>query len=197
MWTCSKCEKSKPDSEFGKDKTHKRGLSSWCKECSKEYQRERRNGIKHPRNSTYNLVNRPRAERLNNGKIEYHCCICGKWKSPTEFSKSSRKHGRERDYRCRDCSNALRRKAGAELKKQVIDVYGGKCNCCGISNPAFLTIDHVNNDGKKHRKEIKGNGSLYWWLKRKGFPKDNFQVLCWNCNMGKHHNNGICPHKLS
>lgn len=34
---CCKCKKMKPYSEFNKNKTRKDGYSSWCKECSKEY----------------------------------------------------------------------------------------------------------------------------------------------------------------
>lgn len=78
------------------------------------------------------------------------------------------------------------------VKLEVLKNYGGKCNCCGETEEAFLCIDHVNNDGKKHRKEI-GKGYLYTWLKDHNFPKDNFQILCWNCNLAKFHK-GICPH---
>jgi hypothetical protein len=37
--------------------------------------------------------------------------------------------------------------------------------------------------------------SLWIDVKRQGFPKDRFQLLCHNCNMGKHMNGGICPHQ--
>jgi len=51
MRKCSKCGIEKEESEFNKEKTHKDGLSSWCKDCyrvynktdkRKEYQRRRR-----------------------------------------------------------------------------------------------------------------------------------------------------------
>lgn len=32
------------------------------------------------------------------------------------------------------------------------------------------------------------------WLKDNKYPK-GFQVLCTNCNTGRHRNGGICPHK--
>jgi hypothetical protein len=102
------------------------------------------------------------------------------------------------------------RKRGREwwqkLRHEVIMAYGGyNCACCGETEPLFLSIDHVFNDGAKHRREIavtsKGNGKgassrTLQWLKQNGFPA-GFQVLCMNCNMGKQRNGGICPHKAN
>jgi len=84
---------------------------------------------------------------------------------------------------------------GRLMKETVVRHFGGKCACCGESDIGFLTIDHVNNDGGKHRKEI-GKAGLYMWLIRHNFPATyELQVLCFNCNFGKNHNGGICPHK--
>jgi len=77
-------------------------------------------------------------------------------------------------------------------KEHVFGHYGKKCVCCGETNTHFLTIDHVNNDGARHRKEI-GCSKTYSWLLKNNFP-DGFQVLCYNCNFGKYLNGGICPH---
>lgn len=83
----------------------------------------------------------------------------------------------------------------ADHKIQVFENYGNKCSCCGENEHWFLTIDHINGDGNKHRKEIgKAGSGFYKWLIDNQFP-DGFQLLCHNCNMGKHLNNGICPHK--
>ena len=86
-----------------------------------------------------------------------------------------------------------------KMKKEVIDAYGGVCACCQESELVFLTIDHIENDGNVHRHEVlKGRNTAgaktYRWLKANGFP-DGFQVLCMNCNFGKHVNGGVCPHK--
>lgn len=82
---------------------------------------------------------------------------------------------------------------------EVYNAYGGaQCACCGEAELKFLTLDHINNDGNKHRKEISGktrdSRMVYYWLKRNGFPP-GYQILCYNCNCGKSRNKGICPHK--
>lgn len=83
------------------------------------------------------------------------------------------------------------------IKSQAIQHYGGKCVCCTESNAAFLTFDHINNDGKERRKRIpeqNGGSAMHYWLRRNGYPKE-FQILCYNCNLARDHNGGICPHQ--
>ena len=58
----------------------------------------------------------------------------------------------------------------------------------------FLTVDHVNGDGAAKRAMHRTGNSFYRWIIRNGFPAD-FQVLCFNCNIGRAMNGGICPHK--
>lgn len=82
------------------------------------------------------------------------------------------------------------------IKHFVIDKYGGECNCCGEKETLFLTIDHINNDGKIDRVNKKNYSSLSFYLKLKKYDKRNdIQVLCFNCNLGKSINGGVCPHK--
>lgn len=81
------------------------------------------------------------------------------------------------------------------MRELVYYQYGDRCACCGEANPLFLTIDHVNNDGHKLRQQHGMSSSLYRWIIREGFP-DIFQLLCYNCNMGKARNKGMCPHQV-
>lgn len=82
------------------------------------------------------------------------------------------------------------------IKDKVFDHYGGYvCQCCGITPKPFLTIDHIDGGGTKHRKRLKGGGRFtYRWIYKNNFPK-GFRVLCYNCNSGRARNKGICPHK--
>ena len=79
-------------------------------------------------------------------------------------------------------------------KLGVIDAYGGKCVCCGEDAYEFMTIDHKHNDGYVDRKWGRGT-NLYKFLRRLGYPKDRFQLLCWNCNCAKG-KYGYCPHEV-
>jgi hypothetical protein len=104
---------------------------------------------------------------------------------------------------------ASERKRGRDywgsLRHEATMAYGGySCACCGETEPKFLSIDHVFNNGAAHRREIavwaKGNGEgassrTLKWLKDNGYPA-GFQVLCMNCNLGKQRNGGMCPHKI-
>lgn len=69
------------------------------------------------------------------------------------------------------------------------------CKCCGENKIEFLSIDHINGGGTKHRKEIGGGQLMYQWLIKNNFPK-GFRILCFNCNqsLGIY---GYCPHKVN
>jgi hypothetical protein len=80
----------------------------------------------------------------------------------------------------------------ADYKSKVIEAFGGVCFCCGESEPEFLTLDHIANDGFL---ETKGLMQIFRNLIKEGFPKNKFQLACYNCNCGRAKNKGICPHK--
>ena len=129
------------------------------------------------------------------------CVHCTRQKGPT----------RAKQVTCQPCENkakALRsnwqkrntkyyRDRNADAKRQVFSYYGGKCICCGETEPLFLSLDHINNDGAQHRQSILGNKRLagshtYHWVIRNGFPS-SMQILCHNCNHGRFLNGGTCP----
>jgi len=83
----------------------------------------------------------------------------------------------------------------ARLRAEMIAAYGGKCACCNEAQPKFLQLDHVFNDGAKDRVVNKTATKLWARLKKKGWPKDRYQLLCANCNFGKLLNGGTCPHQ--
>lgn len=80
------------------------------------------------------------------------------------------------------------------LKQQVYSHYGAGCTCCGETTSAFLSIDHINNDGAQQRRQMgRGRDVLYRWIINNNFPS-SFQILCMNCQWGKR-KLGTCPHK--
>lgn len=80
------------------------------------------------------------------------------------------------------------------LRNDILVAYGGKCKCCGETQPEVLAVDHINGGGNKHRRIVGLGKNFYSWLRKKGFPQDDFQLLCHNCNMAKSFY-GICPHQ--
>lgn len=77
-----------------------------------------------------------------------------------------------------------------ELKLEMIQAYGGRCVCCEEVAPEFLSIDHINGGGRKDR----GGFTLYRKLKKLGWPKDEFRLLCFNCNLARGFYS-YCPHE--
>ena len=148
------------------------------------------------------------------------CNKCQKDKPETEFYKGSGKECKECEKEAKRKYHAESRKRAIEratqwnkehpekhaehsinyyyrLQDEALRAYGGyKCACCGTTIREFLTIDHIENDGNAHRKAIGFNygASFYRWLKQNNYPP-GFQVLCYNCNYGKHRNHGVCPHQ--
>ncbi len=92
-------------------------------------------------------------------------------------------------------NSARRLKQYYRLQHEAMLAYGGyRCACCGIAEPPFLSIDHIDGGGARHRKQTGTSVYFYKWLQANNYPK-GFQVLCSNCNHGRHRNGGVCPHK--
>jgi hypothetical protein len=95
---------------------------------------------------------------------------------------------------CNECFEKRRRLATAhdeQLKLECFEAYGGAvCICCGERILAFLTLDHVENNGCD---EVVSGRKLYAKLRKLNYPK-GFRVLCFNCNSGRALCSGVCPH---
>lgn len=105
----------------------------------------------------------------------------------------------KRDNNRKQEIRSVKEKYRQNFKDRVFNHYGVFCACCGETEIEFLTIDHINNNGSMHRKEvgiIGGGSEFYRWLTENSFP-EGFQTLCMNCNFakGKTNNNGVCPHQ--
>ena len=69
-----------------------------------------------------------------------------------------------------------------------------QCACCKEQRLIFLTLDHMDGNGAKHKRSlgIHGGSALYCWLKKNNYPP-GYRVLCFNCNYAIFHL-GFCPH---
>lgn len=113
--------------------------------------------------------------------LEQICADCGGGAAP----------GLSKCRACLDKNNERTKKYHRGHREEVLSHYGGRCACCGEDSIEFLTIDHVNNDGAAHRREIAPGNKICLWLQRNGYPS-GFQILCWNCNAAKYFHGG-CP----
>ena len=116
-----------------------------------------------------------------------------KWRRKPGVAERQREVTRAWRRRNPERAKELAQKYRKGIRAKVLAHYGNKCACCGETEPLFLTIDHVYDDGGKHRAEIGAGGKIYNWLLDHNFP-EGFQVLCYNCNCGRYRNGGICPH---
>ena len=96
-------------------------------------------------------------------------------------------------YNTSEKGRAARKRWRDRVRRECIEAYGGKCACCGEAHHEFLTAEHKKGGGHAHRKSI--NGINFWyWLRKMGFPKRDFELRCWNCNLARGLY-GYCPHE--
>ena len=109
------------------------------------------------------------------------------------------------DYarRNRHVFNAAALRQRRKAKDEMVFAYGGACVCCGERLAEFLTIGHkTEGAGIIERRNLKstdksaksGGYRFYLYLKKLGWPKEDYQLECYNCNCAKRFNNGCCPH---
>lgn len=95
---------------------------------------------------------------------------------------------------CRKCRAEDVKKQWWKIKTDTISAYGGKCSCCGETELRFLTIDHMEGNGREHRKKIGRGWRFYIWLSKRGYPTKGYRLLCYNCNCARGQY-GECPHE--
>ena len=130
----------------------------------------------------------PAKRGLYKSNVKYRCGrICRECKTAyqREYSKRNRKR-----------YNESTRAWALRLKLEAIAAYGGCCQCCGITDHRFLTLEHLENDGAQHRRRLntRDSSKIIADIKKQGWPQQ-YTILCFNCNCAKFHNGGICPHQ--
>jgi len=71
------------------------------------------------------------------------------------------------------------------LRREVLEFFGGVCVECGFSDFRALQLDHINGGGTAERNSLPFEGVFKRALK---FP-DEYQLLCANCNWIKRYVN--------
>jgi hypothetical protein len=180
MRACKTCLIAKPITEF-RYNNHGRNRRWECHDCEVLCKRQ------HYRQNSIRLAAQSKEykRRLRN---ENKCVRCSKPKIGQTAECSS----------CAEKSRIEGRYKRLQLKKQALAHYGGEqcsCNGCNASAIEWLTIDHVNGFGEKHREAIgtRSGFLFYRWLKKNNYPP-GFRVLCFNCNCARGAY-GYCPHE--
>lgn len=103
--------------------------------------------------------------------------------NPANICKACRASRANRNYyQNRDRALEKMRESRLKIRLEMISAYGNRCVLCGQSRWEFLTLDHVDGGGKTHQRMNHGSLGILRELKRHGWPKNGFRLLCWNCN---------------
>lgn len=125
--------------------------------------------------------------RLWDGRrLQGLCVYCGRNRPKTDSQGCDDCCKKKYQY-TKKCSTPAKQRAYRQrVRQEVLQKYGGKCECCGESQTEYLTIDHINGDGGLERRQKSGTkaGNAYaFYLELKAVPRrDDLRVLCYNCN---------------
>jgi hypothetical protein len=118
------------------------------------------------------------------------CVVCDTEKSAKMFRCREIRGTFCVDNICYSCRGARER---AKLRLELLEVFGGKCMCCGESHPYFLTLEHIKGVGHKKNK-MPPVHVLLREAKKDGWDRTKYELLCISCNFAKGHY-GQCPHR--
>jgi hypothetical protein len=160
---CPACKETKSAAEFYGNPARHDGLDVYCKPCKSAYHK------------------RPEYREQDRQRVAA---------DRDRILARRRKRDAENADRIREQRRKWNRAYTARIRKAVFDHYGWSCAQCEATDR--LSIDHVNEDGYEHRKELFGERGgnrggafrFYGWLVKNDFP-DGFQTLCIPCNTRK------------
>ncbi len=182
----------------------------WCnnppelgkRKCSSCLEKDRQRSRKKRKTRKQQRLCKYCQNKTNNNSV-----LCGECKTKKRIENTQKRQNRKSKGLCPECGNkpspgfvrcdncvSKQRENRNRIRQTVIIGYGGICACCGESEPSFLQLDHVNTNGAEERRIYTNSQSIYLKAIRDGFPSE-YQLLCANCNFGRHLNGGNCPHK--
>jgi len=171
-------------------------IGPYCQYCAKTQQRNHRAAI---RNGEY-LKDPLRGTT----RFFKRCSTCNLFKISLLDFNAHKSAADGRQGACKTCFHKDRTAAKdrhcelAQYRKrllvaEVTEAMGGRCECCGETAPEFLTIDHIHCGGTAERRTPGLKGDIYGRVRREGYPRNKYRLLCYNCNCARR--NGICPHQ--
>jgi hypothetical protein len=152
-----------------------RNHGAYCRDCTNVYAKERRKSFKE---KTHIPAAQPGRGLSGEEKATYAKEYNKKW----------------REAKGNEILRAEKRAYRHAIRAEGLAAYGGKCSCCGEEIQNFLTIEHLVARDPNILKHKQRGHNEWLRLKRMGWPKDDYTILCFNCNSAK----GIygeCPHK--
>lgn len=69
-----------------------------------------------------------------------------------------------------------------QLRKQALELLGGKCKRCGFKDRRALHFDHVNGNGAEERRKEGNRQHLLMYRRIIAGERNLYQILCANCN---------------
>lgn len=177
-----------------------------CKNCQKEYKKDRRITLKRWSNQLFCSIDcrvdfkksksmslEEKREKRNGYMRNW---IKEKQEKDPDYGKEYKKEYHKKNKEWLNKHSKIWRE---NIRKSIFLHYSNgdlKCDCCGEKEYEFLSLDHIKNDGAEHRRQvgIKGGIDMYMWIIKNKFPAI-FQILCHNCNWSKRHPSGKCIHK--
>ena len=199
--TCKSCliRKDLSLNNFNKHLNRKCGFSSKCKDCtgarSKIY---RENNIDNITAYNHNYYELNRATLIEKKSVHYYENRGELLRKKKEYAgKNSEKiYYYMREYR-HDHVEELRAKSysvRSSIVNGILDYLGAECESCNEKEREFLTVDHIDNDGKDERHL----GSVGWKRKILHGKSDpsKYRVLCHSCNLSRYRANPIHHKKI-
>lgn len=176
--TCTKCHATKALEAYNRNAQCKDGLHPYCRDCQRDYKRE------------WDIANR---EKQRQYKREHYQA---NREQELERHRKYRQENRDRrnEYNRRWVADnpeyhpQYRQEYSSTIRQEVFEHFGTRCVKCGSADR--LELDHVNNDGMEHRKELGlpgGGHRFYRYLVLNDFRTDRYelQVLCHECHKAK------------